>query len=103
MLSRIVIIVLVLFVAWRVLTSLGKRASATGHGADSYSRFSPRSRRRRMDQRPGGRDPALEELLPCAGCGTFVPVDRALRGTDDLLYCSEACRRLGAGGDSGEG
>jgi hypothetical protein len=56
-----------------------------------------------MDQRPGGQDPAPEELLPCAGCGTFVPVDRALRGTDDLLYCSEACRRLGAGGDSGEG
>jgi hypothetical protein len=88
LMSRIVVIVLALFVVWRLLSALGKRASSRGLGADSYSRFSPEQRRRRAEQRPSG----PEELLECAACGTFVPRGRAVPGAGDRLYCSTTCR-----------
>jgi hypothetical protein len=86
--SRIVVVVLALFVVWRLLSTMGKRASSRGLGADSYSRFSPEQRRRRAAQHRGG----PEELRECAVCGTFVPRGRALSGPGEAVYCSTTCR-----------
>ena len=88
LMSRIVVVVLALFVLWRLLTAVGKRASSRGFGADSYSRFSPEQRRRRTEQRPRG----PEELLQCSTCGTFVPKGRALPATDGRVFCGPECR-----------
>jgi hypothetical protein len=88
LMSRIVLVVLALFVVWRLLSALGKRVVSQGLGADSFSRFSPNQRRRRAEQG----DPGPEELLECATCGTFVPTGRALPGADRRVYCSAACR-----------
>jgi hypothetical protein len=89
---RIVFFVLALFVLWRLLSAIGKRGSSTGLGADSYSRYHPRQRRRRMgldDTSPPGRP---EELLRCVQCGTYVPDGRALTDEEDDVFCSESCR-----------
>jgi hypothetical protein len=94
---RIVFIVLALFVLWRVLASLGKRRAAGGLGADSYSRFSPRQRRRRLDLDDPA-EPTPEELLRCAECGTYIPSGRVLVGEGDAVFCGSACRKLHAGG-----
>ena len=91
MMSRIVFLVLALFVVWRVLSSLGKRAAAAGHGADSYSRFSPRKRRHRLDERSEAVDRGPQVLVPCSGCGTFVPGGRVVKNDDGRVFCSESC------------
>ncbi len=96
--SRIVVLVLALFVLWRALSAFGKRASSRGLGADSYSRFSPEQRRRRAEQRSG----VPEDLLECASCGTFVPQRRALVAGDGRVFCSPECREVCDKGDSRE-
>jgi hypothetical protein len=101
--SRIVLFVLALFVIWRVLASLGKRAASAGHGADSFSRFSPRRRRRRLDERRTPSGGVAEELLPCSTCGTFVPSGRAVIDDRNGVFCSEHCREQLRGGGSREG
>ena len=90
--SRIIFIVLALFVVWRVLSSNGKRRSDGGLGADSFSRFSPRQRRRRLDLDRDLPDPSPEELIQCSDCGTFVPRGRALLGEGDDVFCNQTCR-----------
>jgi hypothetical protein len=63
---RILILVIVLLVAWKVLAAWGKRLRQGGAGAEDFSRFSARSRdrRRRVQQdRLEGR-----ELVACARC-----------------------------------
>ncbi len=90
--SRIVFIVLALFVVWRVLSSLGKRSAAGGLGADSFSRFSPQQRRRRLDLDGEPPDETPEELLRCVHCGTYVPRGRALPGEGNDVFCNQACR-----------
>jgi hypothetical protein len=94
LMSRIVVVVLALFVLWRLLSAVGKRASSRGLGADSYSRFSPEQRRRRTGQRPRG----PEELLQCSSCGTFVPRGRALPAADGDIFCSPECRDAASDG-----
>lgn len=95
--QRVLILVLALFVLWRVLRALGKRTADTGLGADSYSRFSPQQRRRRRGA--GGDPPGAEpeELVACASCGTFVPRGRALIGDGNEVYCDRGCRDRRAG------
>ena len=90
--SRIVIFVLALFVLWRVLSSLGKRAAASGLGADSYSRFNPMQRRRRLNLEEEPRADSPEELLACSRCGTYVPDGRAIFGGEGDVFCSRSCR-----------
>lgn len=90
--QRIVFIVLALFVLWRVLRAFGKRAAASGLGADSYSRFNPRQRRRRLDLDDEPRPNSPEELVQCGRCGTYVPAGRALVGEDGDVFCSQSCR-----------
>jgi ribosomal protein L32 len=100
MLQRILFVVLILFVVWRLLSSWGRRIQQTGSGADSFSRFSPQARRNRRRSR-GDADGAAspESLAVCQVCGTLVPAGRALAAGDGELVCSTECLdRLGGGG-----
>jgi hypothetical protein len=90
--SRIVLIVLALFVVWRLLSAVGRKNASSGLGADSYSRFNPRQRRRRLDLEDVQRQVAPEELSQCARCGVFVPQGRAVRGEGSDVFCSQECR-----------
>ena len=76
--QRILLVVIVLLVVWRILASIGRRLSEKAPGADSFSRFSPEARRRR--RQAGGDERTMEELVECTVCGTFVPAGRALTG-----------------------
>ncbi len=89
--QRILIVVVVLLVAWRILASIGRRLSEKAPGADSFSRFSPEARRRRT-QWSGGSEQSVEALVECTRCGTFVPSGRALTSGEDRVFCSEVCR-----------
>jgi hypothetical protein len=89
--QRILIVVVVLLVIWRILASIGRRLSERAPGADSFSRFSPEARRRRQQWSQGEAD-QVEELVECISCGTFVPVGRALSDGDTRIFCSEDCR-----------
>jgi len=90
--SRIVFFVLALFVLWRLLSAMGKRGTSAGLGADSYSRYHPRERRRRMDLEDSSPPDTPEELFRCVQCGTYVPDGRVLIGEEDDVFCSQSCR-----------
>ncbi len=83
--QRILIVVVVLLVLWRILASIGRRLAEKAPGADSFSRFSPEARRRRQ-QWPDGSRSGVEELVECTRCGTFVPSGRALTSGEDRIY-----------------
>jgi hypothetical protein len=89
--QRILIVVVVLLIVWRILASIGRRLSEKAPGADSFSRFSPDARRRRK-QWSDGESGSVEELVECTMCGTFVPVGRALTDGVSRVFCSEECR-----------
>jgi hypothetical protein len=91
-LQRILLVVLVLFVVWRLLTAYGRRIGRTGHGADSYSRFSPYRRRRRRDRTAERAGDRPDELVPCQRCGTYIPSRRALTSGSGAVFCSPECR-----------
>lgn len=94
--QRILILVVLLLVVWRVLAAIGRRQAERAPGADSFSRFSPEARRRR--QRPESGPARVEELVECSACGTFVPAGRALSDGSSRAFCSPECReRAGAG------
>ena len=99
--QRILLVVIVLLVVWRILASIGRRLSERAPGADSYSRFSPEARRRRKRWTDGG-DGSAEELVECVSCGTFVPIGRSLSSGNGAVYCSRACQgtRTGPSGDA---
>ena len=88
--QRILLVVIVLLVVWRILASIGRRLSEKAPGADSFSRFSPEARRRRQ---AGGDARTMEELVECISCGTFIPSGRALTDGDSRVYCSDVCRQ----------
>lgn len=90
--ARIVFFVLALFVLWRLLSAMGKRGTSAGLGADSYSRYHPRERRRRMDIEDSSPPDTLEELFRCVQCEIYVPNGRALIGEGDDVFCSQSCR-----------
>ncbi len=91
MLQRILLIILVLYALWRILSAWGRRLGKESPGADSYSRFNPSARRQRksrfdvVDQSP-------EELVACSQCGTYVPSRRALTAGGGQFFCGEECR-----------
>ena len=89
--QRILIVVVVLLVMWRILASIGRRLAERAPGADSFSRFSPEARRRRKQWSQGSRG-RVEELVECSRCGTFVPSGRVLTSGEDRAFCSEECR-----------
>ena len=88
--QRILLVVIVLLVVWRILAAIGRRLSERAPGADSFSRFSPEARRRR--RQAGGDARTMEELVECTACGTFVPTGRALTDGSSRVFCSEDCR-----------
>lgn len=103
MLQRILLIILVLYALWRILSAWGRRLGKEAPGADSYSRFNPRARRQRRSS-VGGVDQSPEELVACSGCGTYVPVRRALTEGGGRFFCGEECReahKLTAAHDDG--
>ena len=89
--QRIALIVLVLFILWRLLTAVGKRLVRDSAGAEDFSRFSARRRDRRDRFRPKG-GTRNDELVECAGCASWVPSSRASRARDGSAYCSETCK-----------
>jgi hypothetical protein len=91
-LQRIVLIVIVLVVAWRIAASLGKRHRREGFGADSYSRFSPLLRRRRREWTSQSDAGAPDHLVACQRCGTHVPSRRALTSGSGEVFCGPSCR-----------
>jgi hypothetical protein len=90
LMQRILLVVVVLLIVWRILASIGRRLSEKAPGADSFSRFSPEARRRRQQARGEAR--TMEELVECIACGTFVPAGRSLTDGDSRAFCSEDCR-----------
>jgi hypothetical protein len=94
--QRILLVVVVLLVVWRILAAVGRRLSERAPGADSFSRFSPEARRRRR-QWSGEEGGGVEELVECGHCGTFVPAGRALTAENLGSFCSDECRLKAAG------
>jgi hypothetical protein len=92
MLYRILLLVAVLLVVWRLLASLGRRLDRDAPGADSYSRFSPRKRRQRREWAASEGAGGPERLVACSVCGTFVPTRRALTSESGGPFCGPACR-----------
>jgi hypothetical protein len=88
MLRRILFVVLILFLLWRVVTAWGRRLRRDQPSADSFSRYSAKARERRHR-----REPEPEELVVCDNCGTYVPLRKALTSNNERHFCSEACRR----------
>lgn len=95
MLQRIVLIVIVLVVVWRIAAALGKRQRRTGFGAESYSRFQPLLRRRRREWSSRLGDEHADHLVACQCCGTYVPSRRALGSGSGEVFCSADCRDRG--------
>jgi len=94
-LKRIVLLVIVLVVAWRIAAALGKRQRRAGFGADSYSRFQPLLRRRRREWSSRHGDERADQLVACQCCGTHVPSRRALGSRSGEVFCSPDCRDRG--------
>ena len=91
-LQRIVLIVMVLAVVWRIAIAIGRRRRTTGFGAESYSRFSPLHRRRRREWSARDGDTSADHLVACRRCGTYVPSRRALTAGSGEVFCSPGCR-----------
>jgi len=87
MLQRILLIILVLYAVWRIVSAWGRRLRQDGPGADSFSRF-----RRRTGHGSRVQKQPPEELVACSRCGTYVPARRALTAGDGAVYCSTSCR-----------
>jgi hypothetical protein len=100
--QRILLVVAVLLLVWRVLAAIGRRLVERAPGADSYSRYAPAARRRRR-QWSGNATGAVEDLVECAECGTFVPAGRALGDADGRSFCSHDCCERAAGGTADAG
>ncbi|MCU0303791.1 MAG: hypothetical protein MUC56_07030 [Thermoanaerobaculales bacterium] len=99
---RIVVLVLALFVLWRVVSALGRRSASRGLGADSYSRFHPRQRRRRSAEGGGLGASDQEELVECTQCGAYVPrMTATVGGAGGETRCA-SCRGESRGGGRDE-
>jgi len=84
--GRLLVLALLLYILWMAVGNfMQKLKSAVSTGA------------LRPPQPPAavpsaGAPPSPEVLLPCAACGTFVPVSRAVAGKGSEVFCSEECR-----------
>ncbi len=85
---RLLLVVAILYVVWRVLNAMGRRLARRSPGADAFSRFSAAGRRRRGE---------AERLVPCSRCGTLVPASRALTDGSGRPVCGPACREAHRG------
>ena len=86
--SRLLLIVIALYVLWRVLGLWGRRITREGAGSQDYSRFSGR----RRDRSDRGEAEPHRDLVEWVGCGTYVPEDRGSLTADGRVFCSSRCR-----------
>jgi hypothetical protein len=49
-----------------------------------------------LPKAPPPRAVPTETLVPCAACGTYIVASRGFKKGDEV-FCSEECRRRGAG------
>lgn len=84
---KLLVVVIVLYAVWRVLTIVGKRLRRSSPGPDAFSRFSDQRTSRRTEP---------ERLVACDRCGTLLPASRTLPGPGSHHYCSESCRQRAA-------
>jgi hypothetical protein len=89
--QRTLIVVIVLYLIWRVLHAYGRRMARRAASAEDYSRFSARRRGRQVAADGDGQQPD-EELVACRACGTCVPGHRVVVGGDGRPFCSDTCR-----------
>lgn len=95
--QRILLVVIVLYVVWRVLFAWGRRLQKGSSGAEDFSRFSAR-RGGSMGHDEPDAGLAGGQLVACELCGTCVPAERSLSTADGRKCCSrECCARLDAG------
>jgi hypothetical protein len=85
--TRLIALALLLLILWLAVGNFMQRLRAVISEGDSPRR--PLDR----DQRPA----AVETLVPCAACGTYVPASRSLAapGGGGGAFCSEECRERG--------
>jgi hypothetical protein len=83
--SRTLLIVIVLYVIWRVLYAYGRRMDRRSRGAEDFSKFSAK-RRDRVGEREA-QPVSGGELVSCSGCGVLTPRD----GSGDPPTCGQ-CR-----------
>ena len=86
--QRGVVLVILLWVTWRVLSTLGTRRARDTAGAESFSRFS--ARRRDLPWRRQPSQPSDVALVACARCALHVPASSTVE-RDGHTYCSDAC------------
>ncbi len=91
---RLLVLIVILYVLWRILVAVGNRQRRTAARADDFSRFSARRRDRFRDEG--------ETLAPCDRCGVHVPESWLVAGRSGR-YCGEACREAAQRGDSSPG
>ena len=87
--TRLLGIALLLYILWLAVGNfMQKLRAVTSSGA--------------LRPEPPARPAAMETLLPCAVCGTYVPASRAIEaeGGDGEVFCSEGCRGQKGGSNS---
>ena len=85
--TRILGIILLLVILRMAVKSFSAQLKAAVFGPPSTAPKAP----------PPPRAAVAETLVQCAACGTYVVPGRALKGRGEAVFCSEACRREGAG------
>jgi hypothetical protein len=87
--GRLLVLGLLLYILWMAVGNfMQKLRSAVSSGALRQPQAPAAVRAAAAPSKP-------EVLLPCAACGTFIPVSRAVAGKGAEVYCSEACRSGG--------
>ncbi len=76
LMQRILIVVVVLLVVWRLLAAIGRRLATKAPGADSFSRFSPEARRRRKQWTGGGQPPLKSSSNVSHAAPSYRPAGR---------------------------
>jgi predicted secreted protein len=84
-LTRIIGIILLLVVLRMAVKSFSASLKAAVFGPPSVPKAPPPPRA-----------VVAETLVPCAACGTYTVAGRALKKGNEA-FCSEECRRVGAG------
>jgi len=81
--ERLLLVVVVAYVVWRVLHSQGRHLVRTSRGADDFGRLS-RDPRRRRDQRVAD----ASRLVVCDRCGAVMPESSATVVADGGWRCA---------------
>ena len=84
--TRFFAIALLLVILWLAVDNFARRFK-------EMLKAPPEPRRNVPRPRPAA-EKAVEILVPCAACGTYVPGSRALKavGGGTEVFCSEECR-----------